>query len=376
MANTVVGVFDHHSEAQKALNELLASGFSRSEVQLSPASDSPEARRAVLRDNERTSGQADQGWDIGSFFSSLFGTDQKDEHVDIYSEAIRRGSYLLSVDADSDVERDKAADIMNRYDPVDIDERASLWRTEGWTKYDNTAAPYEDTDIQRERTAYATGAAARSTTQGKEERIPVVEEQLSVGKREVQRGGVRVFKRLVEKPVQESVHLREEHVKVERRPVDQPASEAELAAFKEGEIELRETGEEAVVGKRARVVEEVVVGKEVSERTETINDTVRGTEVEVENLGTEARAAADTTGDSHYRTHWQSTYGNQGGKYEDYEPAYRHGNTLASNEKYTGYRWNDVEPEARRDWEARNTGTSWGNVEKAVRHGWESKSSR
>jgi uncharacterized protein (TIGR02271 family) len=121
--------------------------------------------------------------------------------------------------------------------------------------------------------------------------IPVVEEELRVGKREVERGGVRVESRVTETPVEEQVHLREERVHVERRPVDRPAGEAE---FREGTLEVSERAEEAVVAKEARVVEEVVVGKEVAERTETIRDTVRRTDVEVEEVegregGTETR---------------------------------------------------------------------------------------
>jgi stress response protein YsnF len=75
--------------------------------------------------------------------------------------------------------------------------------------------------------------------------------------------------------------LREEHAAIERRPVDRPATAADL---KEGFVEIRETTEQPVVSKTARVVEEVVVGKEATERTETIADTVRGTEVEVERV--------------------------------------------------------------------------------------------
>lgn len=381
MANTVVGVFDDYSHAQQAHDQLLSSGFSQDEVQLSPAADSSDARRAVLRDTERTDDQSDQGWSLGSFFSSLFGSDTKDEHVDIYSEAVRRGSYLLSVDADSDERRDQAADILNQYDPVDVDERASQWRAQGWSDYDRSAAPYDDDEIARERNAYASPRSTQDTmtnetgTMANEERIPVVEEQLKVGKRAVQSGGVRVFKRMTETPVQESVQLREEHVKVERHPVDQPASEANMSAFKEGEIELRETSEEAIVGKSARVVEEVVVGKEVSERTETINETLRRTDVEVEQLGAQEGAGGNRSmDDSDYRKHWQSSYGNTGGKYEDHAPAYQYGSELGNNQQYSGSQWNDIEPEARRDWESRNQGTPWEKSRDAVRYGWERRS--
>jgi len=100
-------------------------------------------------------------------------------------------------------------------------------------------------------------------------------------KREVSTGGVRVYSRLTETRVSESVNLREEHASIDRRPVDRPATAADL---KEGFVEVRETAEEPVIAKTARVIEEVVVGKESTTRTETVNDTVRGTNVEVERM--------------------------------------------------------------------------------------------
>jgi hypothetical protein len=166
--------------------------------------------------------------------------------------------------------------------------------------------------------------------------------------------------------------LREEHVKVERHAVDQPASEADMAAFKEGEIELRETSEEAVVGKEARVVEEVVVGKEVSERTETVNETLRRTDVEVEQLDAQSGNNRNMSmDDSDFRNHWQTSYGHTGGRYEDHAPAYQYGSELGNNQQYSGAQWNDIEPEARRDWESRNAGTPWEKSRDAVRYGWE-----
>ena len=107
-----------------------------------------------------------------------------------------------------------------------------------------------------------------------------MEEQLNVGKKTVQSGGVRVSGRVTESPVEESVQLRDERVRVERRPVDRPAREGDK--FDDVVIEMTETREEPVVGKQERVVEEVVVGKDVEERTETVRDTVRRKDVEVE----------------------------------------------------------------------------------------------
>jgi uncharacterized protein (TIGR02271 family) len=114
--------------------------------------------------------------------------------------------------------------------------------------------------------------------------VPVVEEELEVGKRQVNRGGVRIHSHIVEEPVEERVSLREERVTVERRPVYRDATEADLADFKEGTIEIHETIEEPVISKRRRVVEEIVIGREARERTTTISETIRRTQVDVEPL--------------------------------------------------------------------------------------------
>src|SRR5262249_33708844 len=149
-------------------------------------------------------------------------------------------------------------EIMDNNGARDIDERRHEWEKSGWR---SGSAPAVD---QSDRA------------------IPVVEERLTVGKRETDRRGVRIFSEVHEQVVEQPVNLREEHVTVERRPVDRPATEADFAAFKEGTIELTEVREEPVVTKEARVVEEVVVKKDVKERKETVRDKVRKNDVRVE----------------------------------------------------------------------------------------------
>jgi uncharacterized protein (TIGR02271 family) len=202
--------------------------------------------------------------------------------------------------------------------------------------------------------------------------IPVVEEQLKVGKREVERGGVRVYSHIVETPVNESIELREEHVDVQRRAVDKPIGASDTTAFKEQSIEMREMAQEAVVQKTARVVEEVTISKEVSERQEQIHDTVRHTEVEVERFDGMA-AGASTNDDTYYRNHFRSNYGNANDSYEDYAPAYSYGSQMRGDNRYSGRQWDTVETDLRTDWESRNTGSgsTWEKVKAAVRHGWD-----
>jgi len=141
-----------------------------------------------------------------------------------------------------------------------------------------------------------TGGLDSDFTNDETRKIPIIEENLEVGKREVKTGGVRVRSRIVERPVEESLRLREERVNIERNTVDRPATAADLQNFQERDIEMVERAEVPVVSKEARVVEEVSIGKNVEERNETIQDTVRKTEVDVENL------SSDETKDSRYNT--------------------------------------------------------------------------
>jgi uncharacterized protein (TIGR02271 family) len=114
--------------------------------------------------------------------------------------------------------------------------------------------------------------------------VPIIEEQLRVGKRTVEQGGAHVRTHIAEKPVEQQVSLREEHVVIDRKPVNRPATDADFHTFQEGEIEIIERAEVPIVAKEARVVEEVTIGKEVVEHQETIQTTLRETEVEVERL--------------------------------------------------------------------------------------------
>ena len=78
--------------------------------------------------------------------------------------------------------------------------------------------------------------------------------------------------------------MRDETVSIDRRPVDRAVGIADLGvdAFKDRTIEMEEIDEEAVVAKTARVVEEIGIRKDVSDRTQVVSDTVRSTKVDIE----------------------------------------------------------------------------------------------
>lgn len=357
MQHTLAAVFDNRRDAQLALDDLINAGFSREDARLSEGD--PAGQAGLSSDASTSTDDGSIGYTIKNFFTNIFGTDRS-EHAQMYSEAVSSGHYVLTLTADSETEVERAADIVERYGPVDIDEHAQQWR--------GSAAAVQQSAPMSQQSASVQGSVQGANLQGSQQRagttaIPVIQEELKIGKREVERGGVRIYQRVIETPVNESVGLREEHVNVERHAVNRPVDPADINAFQETTIELRETAEEAVVEKTARVVEEVVVDKKVSQREEQISDTVRRTQVEVEQL------RADE--DAYFRGHWNSNFANLGGTYDEYAPAYRYGTSMARSDLYRGRPWNDVEQNLRTDWEARNPGSGWEKMKAAIRHGWE-----
>ena len=251
---TITALYQSRAAAEAAKARLLSTGVEAASVDIH---DQGSLSGTPTSDLGRA--QAEPG--VLGGLKHLFGH-HEDAHT--YAEGVTRGHALLTARIE-DAQAESAVRVLDETGAVDVDELQNEWKGEGWT----APAP---------GAGYA--AQAASTT---DEAIPIVEEHLVVGKREVDRGGVRVRSYVVETPVSEQVSLREENVSIERRPVDRALTGAD-DAFRDRTIEMTETGEEVVVGKTATVTEEVTIRKDVSERTQEINDTVRRTEVEVERV--------------------------------------------------------------------------------------------
>ena len=203
------------------------------------------------------------GGAAGGIIGALTQAGVSKEEAHVYAEGVRRGGTFVTARV-PDRERSRYEAILAR-SAVDILEREKIYRKGGWTKFDERIATDGD---------------------AVSEKIPVIEEQLAVGKRTVEKGGVRVSTHITEKPVEETVSLREERVVIERHPVDRVATAADLqrAKAKDGVIEVRNVVEEPVISKTARVVEEVEIGRSTTEHSEPVRDTVRRTDVEVEKV--------------------------------------------------------------------------------------------
>ncbi|MBV9295247.1 MAG: DUF2382 domain-containing protein [Acidobacteriaceae bacterium] len=345
--STLVAVFRNISDAQAASAELKAKGFNNDDIYIS------SEYSGTTGVQPRTGTQNEGG--ITGWFKRVFGEDEDTDEADrpYYEKAVQSGNVLLSVDT-TDENIDTAADILNRHSPIDVQRDTST----------SSAAPAAGTGQQV--------GSARTAQTDQSKSIPVVEEELQVGKRSVLRGGVRVYSRVIEEPVEETIRLREERVRVERQPVNRAVKESDLRAGREQVIEVQEYAEEPVVSKSARVVEEVRVNKEASERTETVKDTVRHTEVNVENLKDQSsRKTSSTKVDDDFRSHFAGVYGSAGETYETYAPAYRYGYESASDPRYQGRSFDEVESNLRSDYGSRYPNSTWEKVKDSIRYGWD-----
>jgi uncharacterized protein (TIGR02271 family) len=115
--------------------------------------------------------------------------------------------------------------------------------------------------------------------------IPVFEEELIATVRPRQTGTVHIEKDVTTEEQTLDVPLTEERVRVARRVIDRPATDADTGAFEEMVMEVPLRTETIEVQKEPRVTEEVVISKEAVQRTEQVSGTVRHEEVFIDEEG-------------------------------------------------------------------------------------------
>lgn len=231
MSTTIIAMYDDANKVKQVVDEIVRAGVSRDAVD-------------VLQGNGNGS---------SSVVGKLTDCGVEEREAKIFAEALGNGGSMIAVQAPEDSAED-TFEIMNRHGARDLDQLVA-----------EAEQPQQKQEQQKS--------------------VPVVEEQVSIGKRKVLRGGVRVTSKVSERPVEETVTLREETVEVEKNEADRKLSPEEAEkAFKEQAVELAETAEEAVISKEARVVGEVSLSKSAAEREETVQATARRTDVKVEEI--------------------------------------------------------------------------------------------
>ncbi|WP_445620117.1 YsnF/AvaK domain-containing protein [Kushneria sp. Sum13] len=262
----VVAVYDTEARANAAMHDLREAGIPEEAI-----------NRHAHEGREETS--AHEQHDKPSFWQRLFG--KSDEDTSDYDRNVEQGATVIAVRTSiEDLER--IEDILERHDPVDIDEQNIKHAgSPGAGVAPSVASGSMASGVAHAKPADHDTHNAHDGHTDREERLALSEEELKVGKRDVDRGTTRVRRHVVNERVEEDVALRDESVSVERRPVtgDRPVSDAD---FTDKTVEMTETDEEAVVSKEAHVREEVAVRKDVGEHTDHISENVRHHEVDID----------------------------------------------------------------------------------------------
>jgi len=253
----IVTLFDTADHAEAARRNLEAAGF--------PGSD-------ISMIGNKTLAASGQALREPGLWHRLFGREIEQHEAIVYGRAVETGGVVLTLRVpESDVPR--AMGILNAHQAVDVQERA--------VKQGLIPAAVTTAATMRPPTP-----APITTPIAKEQVIRLAEEQLDVGKRLVEEGTTRIRRFVTVKPVEAQITLHEEHAQVVRRAVTDPKFIKDID-WSDQTIEVTETAEEPVVSKSARVAEEVVISKEGSDRVQTVKDTVRRQQVEVERVSTD-----------------------------------------------------------------------------------------
>lgn len=327
MQHTLVAVFDNRNDAQQAMDELLASSFTSTKVRLaegdttSAISDTPAAAPAHDDDSFASS--------VRHFFSDIFGSDDS-LHTQRYASAVTNGQYVLTVGPVSEPEVERAADIVERFGPIEIDEESSS----AGSGYASAAGTLGTDQIMRRDSAALQGGQSQSLSFQNDDRGPFQQGNLNDP---VPMGGT------YQEPMDSG-----------RRLSASSAAMSMQDGTQQGSLQRADS-----------------TGAGGYAPTELKRPGVRVFARDAGDLGADAQLQPDN--DTAFRSHWRSNYAADSGNYDEYAPAYGYGSQLASDDKYRGRSWDDAESDIRSDWDARNAGTTstWDKMKAAVRHGWE-----
>jgi uncharacterized protein (TIGR02271 family) len=276
---TIVAVYDRRSDADAAVRDLAAASVPSQAISRHENGTETTTEAAAPREE--------------GFWARLFGS-QPDHDTSVYDRSIENGSSVVTVRVSSD-HVDHISSILETHNPIDIEGRSAQYTTSGTASTGAMNPPSVRPLAQPVLSTADTMGTPSGTADTASETgaMQLSEETFAVGKRAVGGATTRVRRFVVETPVQERVSLRDESVTLERHPVadSRPVGTGD---FTDKVLEMTETSEQAVVSKPARVVEEVNLRKDVTDRVETVKDTLRRDEVEIEKVPGEATTTGTT----------------------------------------------------------------------------------
>ena len=361
MQHTLVAVFDNRNDAQQAMDELLASNFTSTNVRLSQADPTGSTDSITGASTQPASTNDDDSIasSIRNFFSDIFGTDDN-AHAQRYSSAVTRGHHVLTVGPVSEPEVEREADIVERFGPIDIDEESSGY---------GAAIGGGADQIMRRDSPSLQGGQSQSLSLQNDDRLPFQQGNLNDA---VPMGGT------YQEPMGDNGNLGGQRMSSNTAGMSMQ-DDLQYGSMQRDTNAGSGTNAGAGSGGAGMAPTEIKrPGVRVFSRDPgdlgnssmgSHNDS--GASTGIGSLGTDTTRQQDN--DTAFRSHWSATYGPDSGTYDEYAPAYSYGSSLASNDKYRGRSWDDAESDIRSDWDTRNSGgaSTWEKMKAAVRQGWD-----
>lgn len=277
----IVTLFDSAIQAEAAKRNLVKAGFSDRDISLISGERLQQEGQSIRHP---------------SLWQRLFGHDVDKDEADVYTRAMDKGGVVLTIRTEEE-KLARAMTILHSHDSVDVPSRMQSSVGNGTTAPGiNPTAGKQFAGETNDRPA----EPLRTSLTGDESEADILrlaEEQVEVGKRLVSEGSTRVRRYTVTDTVSEDISLHEQHADIFRRSVNEPALAGEVD-WSEKTVEVAETHEQPVINKTTHVKEEVVVRTDGSDRTETVNDTVRRQEVDIDHArgGLESELPGTTAG--------------------------------------------------------------------------------
>jgi len=324
MAQTLAAVFDNRASAESARQKLIASGFGSERIRLNDSSSDYSGAPSATSTVANTTGRDDDGFiaSIKHFFSDLFGS-HEDRYV--YAEAVSRGHVVLTLESASDAEIDRASDIVEDFGPLNIEEHSEQWRAGGWSRDDSTTGAYAGGSKGNLSGSAAANLQSQSGSLSQQTTPLGAGAELGINPAAPvgNLSGGTMDQSLGQQSTASQQFARDDSL-------NQP--------------DFIQPGGATSLGGATRNVR-------TYPRADTLSNDV----------------VAD---EQYYRSHWDATYLSTGARFEDYDPAYRYGRSMAGSDTYRGRPWDEVEPDLRSNWEHTYPQSAWDNFKDAVRHGW------
>ncbi|RVU41072.1 DUF2382 domain-containing protein [Lujinxingia sediminis] len=358
MTMSVIALYENVDQAKNTVKELKDADIHRSNIDFvkNAHEDHQGFFKGLFSDTKSDQAEAKKS------LKKLQKIGVQPEEAERFADEVREGCSLIIVHSDDRAKIERARQIMDRY------ARSNLSAHNG----SDRSSSIEGSPVGSTGAGAATGSEVGLTDPGptasSSKTLQAAEEELKVGKRKVETGGVRAFTRVTETPVEETINLRDETVEVQRHKVDRPVGEDD-SIFEEESVAFTERHEEAVVCKETHVTEEVVINQEVEEHPETIRETLRSQEIDIEELSEGSNPGRFAQFKEDFDRHYTANYAGSGHSKEEYELGYRYGMALAEHGSHRDRSWDDIEPHARKGWETRYKGT-WNDFSDAIHYGW------